>query len=316
MRGCYTEYNCVVGGVPQVIRLYVDSLLLLAGSTFILDLVTLWAVRQIGGAGAPKARSGPRLAAGAGLSTAVFVAMASLAQAGLVSLTSGVSILAAAAGAGASLILAFPGMSVRGAVTAFVYRSLLTALAGGAATAAYSFTAGNPAASFIAAIATVGVVAEAGWGAVHRGIRDGLFVVPVDIDFGADRVSVQALIDTGNRLRDPASGNPVIIVEYGAIESALPWQVRAALAKSDDDFMARARAVAGSTWSSRFRAVPYSSVGREKGMMVGFRPDRVRVADGRRMVTTSRAVVCVHTSALCPGGNYRALVNPDILTVA
>ena len=156
-------------------------------------------------------------------------------------------------------------------------------------------------------------MAEAGWGAVHRGIRDGLFVVPVDIDFGADRVSVQALIDTGNRLRDPASGNPVIIVEYGAIESALPWQVRAALAKSDDDFMARARAVAGSTWSSRFRAVPYSSVGRE-GMMVGFRPDRCAWRTAGEW--SLRAPGMRSLSALCPGGNYRALVNPDILTVA
>jgi len=305
-----------------MIRLYVDSLLLVAGSTFVLDFITLWAVRQMGGAGArmaasePKPRPRLRLAAGACLSTAVFVAMVSLSQAGLVDLKSGLSVLAAAAASGASLILAFPGMSLRGAVTALSYRSLLIALAGGAATAAYSFTSGSRAASFIAAIAAVGIAAEAGWGAVHRGIRDGLFVVPVDIDFGADRISVQALIDTGNRLRDPTSGNPVIIVEYGAIESLLPCEIRAALAKSDDDFMARACAVAGSSWSSRFRAVPYSSVGREKGMMVGFRPDRVRVADGRRMITTSRAVVCVHASALCPGGNYRALVNPDILTAA
>ena len=302
-----------------MIRLYVDSLLLVAGSTFILDLVALWAVRQMGGVGAPMAASSrrrPRLAAGAGLSTAVFVAMVSLSQAGLVNLKSGLSILAAAIAAGASLILAFPGMSPRGVVTALFYRSLLIALAGGAATAAYSLTSGSRAASFIAAIAAVGIVAEAGWGAVHRGIRDGLFVVPVDIDFGADRVSVQALIDTGNRLRDPASGNPVIIVEYGAIQSLLPCEIRAALARPDDDFMARACAVADSSWSSRFRAVPYSSVGREKGMMVGFKPDRVRVADGRRMITTSRAVVCVHASTLCPGGNYRALVNPDILTAA
>jgi len=303
-----------------VIRLYVDSLLLMAGSTFLLDLITLWAVRQMGGAVAPRAGSGPcvrpRLAAGAGLSTAVFVAMVSLAQLGLADLKSGVSITAAAVAACASLILAFPGMSLRATATALFYRSLLTALAGGAATAAYSFTAGNRASSFIAAIAAVALAAEAGWGAVHRGIRDGLFVVPVDIDFGADRVSVQALIDTGNRLRDPASRNPVIIVEYGAIESALPCEVREALARPGDDFMAQARAVAGSTWSSRFRAVPYSSVGRDKGMMVGFRPDRVRVADGGRTITTSRAVVCVHTSTLCPGGNYRALLNPDILTAA
>ena len=141
-----------------MIRLYVDSLLLVAGSTFILDLATLWAVQQMGGVNAPMAasRSRPRfrLAAGAALSTAVFVAMVSLSQAGLVDLKSGLSFLVAASAGGASLILAFPGMSPRGAVTAAFYRSLLIALAGGAATAAYSFTSGNRTASFIAAFVT------------------------------------------------------------------------------------------------------------------------------------------------------------------
>lgn len=295
-----------------MIRIYLDSLLLVAGSTFALDLVTLWAVRQISG----RDVSGCRLAAAAAFSTAVFVTWVGLAQAGLTNLRSGASLLAAVLAAGGSLIFVFPGMPLRCLASALFHRYLLTALAGGAATAAYSATRGSLAAAFIAAVGTVAMAAEAGWGAVHRGIRDGLFVVPVQIDFGADRVSLRALIDTGNRLRDPASGNPVIIVEYGAIEFALPREVRGALSQSGDDFAARARAIAGSAWSSRFRAVPYSSIGRKRGMMVGFRPDQVRVADGRRTVITSRVVVCVHTSALCPGGDYRALVNPDILAAA
>ncbi len=295
-----------------MIRIYVDSLLLAAGSTFALDLVVLWAVKQISGWDASESR----LLGAAAFSTAVFVTLVGFVQAGAGDVRSGASFAVGLAAVGGSLVLAFPGMPLHRLARALVLRCFLTALAGGAATAAYSATRGSLAAAFIVAVAAVALAAEAGWGAVHRGIRDGLLVVPIQIDFGADRVTLRALIDTGNRLRDPVSGNPVIIVEYGAIEFALPTEVRGAWAKSGDDFEAHVRAIADSAWSSRFRAIPYSSVGRQRGMMVGLRPDRVYVANGRRTVITSRAVICVHSSALCPDGNYRALVNPDILAAA
>ena len=62
--------------------------------------------------------------------------------------------------------------------------------------------------------------------------------------------------------------------------------------------------------------MPYSSVGTDKGMMVGFRPDSVKVENGIGSVMTSRAIVCVSPSQLSPDRRYRGLVNPDIFGAA
>lgn len=292
-----------------MVRIYLDSLLLLIGGTFALEFLTLWAVGQI----SRRPTRAPRLA-GAALVTAVsFVAVVALSDLKVVALASPTSMAIALLASGASLSIAYSGMNLREFVTSLIYRYLLTLMAGGAAMAAHATASGSRPLSFLAAIATVILVAEAGWGVVHRGMREGLFYVPVSIRFGRQSVSVTALIDTGNLLRDPVSGVPAIIVEYSAIEPILPYRIRASVRASDVDFAAAAYAIADSLWSTRFRAVPYSSVGQTWGLMVGFRPSEIRVMDGKKEISTDRAVVCVHNSSFCPTGKYRALLNPEIL---
>ncbi|HOB41806.1 MAG TPA: sigma-E processing peptidase SpoIIGA [Bacillota bacterium] len=293
-----------------MIRIYLDSLLLLAGGTFVLDFLTLWAVGQI----SRRSTRASKLMRASVLSASSFVAIVILSDLGIIILSSPMSLTVALLAAGASLVIAFPGMDARELIVALFYRYLLTVMAGGAATAAYSAAGGSRPLSFIASVATVMLVAEAGWGAVHRGMREGLFYVPISIRFDRYSVSLTALIDTGNLLRDPISGVPAIIVEYSAIEPILPHTIKAMLEISDGDFAAAAAAIAESPWSTRFRAVPYSSVGQTRGLMVGFRPSEVRVIDGKKEISTDRAIICVHNASLCSNGKYRALLNPEILT--
>jgi stage II sporulation protein GA (sporulation sigma-E factor processing peptidase) len=293
-------------------RVYVDSLFLVFGGTFILDALALWAIRQI-----LRLRSTrSRLLGGAAVSATVFVVVVALSDIGLFNITSTISLGLAILLTAVSIRIAFPGTPLKIMASALFHRYLLTVMAGGAGVVARAATGGNPLVSFLAAVSTILLVAEAGWGAVHRGIRDGLFFVPVSIFFGSGAVSVWALIDTGNRLRDPLSGNPVIIVEYSAIEGVLPPDIREPVRNSGSDFSTAAAAIAESGWSARFRAVPYTSIGQERGLLVGFRPDEVRVSEGNREISTRHAVVCVHSARLCSDGKYRALLNPDILTTA
>ncbi|MDD2201505.1 MAG: sigma-E processing peptidase SpoIIGA [Firmicutes bacterium] len=303
---CIQSYN---EGASRMVRIYLDSLLLLIGGTFALDFLTLWAVGHISG----RPTRAPRLAKAALISAILFVAVVALSDLNVVALASPASLAIALLAAGASLAIAYPGIGVRAFVISLFYRYLLTVMAGGAAVAAHAAASGSKPLSFLAAIATVIFVAEAGWGAVHRGMREGLFYVPVSIRFGHRSVSLTALIDTGNLLRDPLSGVPAVIVEYSAIEPLLPHGIRASVQASDTDFVAAARAIADSPWSTRFRAVPYSSVGQTRGLMIGFRPSEIRLLDGKKEISTDRAIVCVHNSSFCPTGKYRALLNPEIL---
>lgn len=297
-----------------MVRVYIDIgvMLSLAGSTFVLDAVTLWAVGQIRDARV----SMGRVTAGAAFTSAAFMVCVFLRDLGVIDIRSPLSMGAALAASLVALRIAFPGIGRRELGLAMAYRYLLAALACGIAVAVKELTAVNSAASTIVAAASVLVVAEAGWGAVHRGIRHGLLVVPVTVCFGGQDASFSALVDTGNRLRDPISGAPAIIVELEALKSILPCDIFTTLMTWDHDMAGLAEAMGQTQWSWRFRAVPYSSIGKKKGIMAAFRPDRVTVEDGVGSVITSRAIVCVYCSDLSSDRRYRALVNPDIFSAA
>ncbi|OPZ65053.1 MAG: Sporulation factor SpoIIGA [Firmicutes bacterium ADurb.Bin506] len=298
-----------------MIKVYFDVLTLLLVACFAMDAVTLWAVAQIRGV---RAGAG-RIAAGASVTSLSFLGFVLLRDLGLLELTSPLSMAAAVAASVAGAVVTFPKLRLVDTVWVIVYRYLLAAMACGVAVAARQFAGASGMASTICAVATVLVVAEAGWGAVHRGVRDSVLLVPVTVSFDGDHVRFDALVDTGNRLCDPVSGAPAIIVELDALTPALPAAVADALRRwqaEGHSLPDMADAVSGTSWSTRFRIVPYSSVGREKGIMAGFRPDSVRLEDGMGSVKTSRAIVCVCRTQLSPDRRYRGLVNPDIFRAA
>lgn len=298
-----------------MIKVYFDALILLLAACFAMDAVTLWAVAQIRGV---RIAIG-RIAAGACVTSFSFLLFVVLRDLGFLELTSPLSMAAAVAASVAGAVVTFPKLRLVDTVWVIVYRYLLAALACGVAVAVRQLTGASGIAATICAVATVLVIAEAGWGAVHRGVRDSVLLVPVTVSFGDENVHFNALVDTGNCMRDPVSGAPAIIVELEALAPALPAAVADALRRwqaQGNTLPEMADAVSGTPWSTRFRIVPYSSVGKERGIMAGFRPDIVKVEDGIGSVMTSRAIVCVCWSQLSPDRRYRGLVNPDIFRAA
>jgi stage II sporulation protein GA (sporulation sigma-E factor processing peptidase) len=133
---------------------------------------------------------------------------------------------------------------------------------------------------------------------------------------GDGQAEFRALVDTGNRLRDPLSDAPVVIVEYLAVTRLLPagfGQVWDGSEPDDPDLSRLASALGGTPWSARMRLVPFSSLGRANGLLVGFRPDAVIVGARGGDVRRTDVVVCVSPRPLSAEGGYRALVPPEIL---
>lgn len=133
---------------------------------------------------------------------------------------------------------------------------------------------------------------------------------------GDRQAEFPALVDTGNRLRDPLSDAPVVIVEYPALGLLLPPQfgpVWEASVDDEPDLGKLADALGDSGWSSRLRLVPFSSIGKASGLLVGFRPDELRIGRRGGLVRTADVIVCVSPRPLSAAGGYRALLPPEVL---
>ncbi len=193
----------------------------------------------------------------------------------------------------------------------------MSALAFGGALAAAYFAGWRLGPALVGLVGTLLLTTEIGWGLVHRRVRDWLLYVPIEIRFGELGIKVNALIDTGNRLRDPMTGAPVILLEYGAVAGLLPEGVRRAfLAFNAGDLALVSDLLAESEWLPRFRVIPFRSVGDGRGLLLGFRSDEVRLADGSRDSVSRNVVVGIHMRRFSPEGAFSALLHPDVLARA
>lgn len=152
---------------------------------------------------------------------------------------------------------------------------------------------------------------------VRRRLTRDLFHVPLLIRLWGRSVKVEALLDTGNQLSDPITGDPVIVVEYEVLKDLLPGPIAKLFEVEDElDFNGVIGALSGTPWASRFRLVPFQSLGQDNGMLMGFRPDRLDVLKSECPVSLNKVVVGVYRKKLNIDSTYRALLHPDLLEAA
>src|SRR5690606_1876513 len=113
----------------------------------------------------------------------------------------------------------------------------------------------------------------------------------VRVEVGGRWVEVVGLVDTGNQLREPLSGWPVVVLEMEAAAPLFPESLRPLAAQvAEGDLGAAGRLQRSPDWAGRWRMIPFSSLGTRHGLMLGFRPDRVQLGDGRHQVTLPAVV--------------------------
>ena len=117
--------------------------------------------------------------------------------------------------------------------------------------------------------------------------------IPVTLSYGDNTVSITALRDSGNTLRDPITGEQVLIVS-GEIAQKLTGLSQEELHRPLET-LAR-RPIPG------LRLIPYHSVGNSCGMLLGLRFENVKF--GSR---TQSAVVAFAAEGLGRGEMYQAL---------
>ena len=157
------------------------------------------------------------------------------------------------------------------------------------------------------------------WPLLQLQINHNKLVYPVEVRFGDDVLVVDAFLDTGNALTDPASGRPVIVVEFTSIKPILPSDIQGIYISGKEqqvDYIIKI--MAESEWISRFHIVPYNtlssgSVGSSEDFLLAFRPDQVRIKKGAAWKEARQSLVGIRNRRLSSAGEYHALIQPHII---
>ena len=129
--------------------------------------------------------------------------------------------------------------------------------------------------------------------------------VSLNLRRGEKVLSVRALVDTGNSLRDPFTGNPVIVA--GVAEARMLFSVEIADVLSEiknKDAIKVLEELSGKSDGQHFRLLPYNAVGTAGGVLLAFRPDEVQV-DGR---ARKGLLVALSPNDISDNGTYSALI--------
>jgi stage II sporulation protein GA (sporulation sigma-E factor processing peptidase) len=168
---------------------------------------------------------------------------------------------------------------------------------------------------FAAALAVI--LARVFWEVIQQRLVRAKMLVRLVIAFEKRTIGLHALVDTGNSLHDPLTNMPVVVVEFSAIKGILPEEIRKIFEEFQESDLERiTSAITASTWFSRFRLIPFTSLGKENGMLIGFKPDYIEISkdsDNNENKDVSDVIVGIYGRSLSKNEKYKALLGPELI---
>lgn len=136
----------------------------------------------------------------------------------------------------------------------------------------------------------------------RQGARHGGELMKIRVAIGGKESSFTALHDTGNTLRNPVDGRPVLVMEQAAVMDLLPAADAAILREKPTPEIAMARLYAAGS-RLHFTLLPFRSVGTKSGLLLAVRSDYIALH--RRRIP--RMLIALSVGPLSDGGGYCAL---------
>ena len=129
----------------------------------------------------------------------------------------------------------------------------------------------------------------------------------LSIYFKEEIINVVAMLDTGNLLKEPITGKSVIVVEKIQLYKILPENI---LDNISNILNGENTELLNNEYLSRFKIIPFSSLGKQNGMLLGFVPDKV-VIEGEKEIKD--VVIGIYEKSLTKNGAYTALIGLDLI---
>ena len=141
------------------------------------------------------------------------------------------------------------------------------------------------------------------------------YLTNVSISLNNKKADFTALIDTGNSLKEPISDKPVIVAEYKVLKEILPDTIGEIYSKDGNLCLDSITDIMRNTEEEiRFRLIPFKSIGKNNGILLGFKPDEITIEDfeNKRKVEED-VLVAIYNSKLSSEDDYSGLLHPEIL---
>ena len=115
-------------------------------------------------------------------------------------------------------------------------------------------------------------------------------IVSAILEDGDVKITLEALIDSGNSLYDPISQRPVCVVEKAALEGKTPLDI-----------------------PEKFRLIPYHSLGKKHGIMQAVEIEKLKVKKEGQELVIEKALLGLYENKVTQSGAYQMILHPALL---
>ena len=148
--------------------------------------------------------------------------------------------------------------------------------------------------------------------AVKTRISKNEIIYKAAIKLDEKEITINVMLDTGNMLKDPISNSPVVLVEKSKLYDILP-----------NNLLENTKNILGGEWNeeeynlntyrTKLRIIPFTSVGKQNGMMVGIKADEIKIITDVDEIINKNAIICVYEKTFSKTGKYSGLIGIDML---
>lgn len=130
----------------------------------------------------------------------------------------------------------------------------------------------------------------------------------ITIIFQEKAVSLKAIIDTGNFLKEPITKKPVVIVEKYALKELIPVDIL----ENMQDIINGKIDIQGE-YMHKIRLIPFTALGTENGLLLGIKPDNFILNYQEKAINNKNVIIGIYDKKLSKSNKYNALVGLEII---
>lgn len=122
----------------------------------------------------------------------------------------------------------------------------------------------------------------------------------LEISINKKRIDLKAYIDSGNTLKEPITKLPVLIVEKEKLNNLINIDIEQILGGDERDIE-----------KTKFRIIPFNSIGNQNGMLIGIKPDFVKITFEDIEKSIEEVIIGIYDGKISK--EYSALIGLELL---
>ncbi len=135
----------------------------------------------------------------------------------------------------------------------------------------------------------------------------------IEILINQKKIKTKAMIDTGIMLKEPITNVPVIVVEHILLYSCMPKEILNNLKEIMGGDFKNIPCDIQEKYISKLKLIPFSSLGKQNGMLIGIRPEYVKVITDEQEKINKNVIIGIYEKSLTKKGEYQALIGIELL---